>query len=63
MRDTASHINTPPHTSRMSSRPIPSQPRTNPEIHERKAVSLQRERIPAIDKASKEDARRSFDAI
>ncbi len=64
MRDTASAINTPPHASRMSSRPIPSQLCTNPKIPERKdTASVQHKQITAIDKASKEDVRRSFDAI
>ena len=61
MRDTASPINTPPHASRMRSKPTPSQPRRNPEIPERKdTASAQRKKLCSIDKASKEDVRRSF---
>ncbi len=48
----------------MSSRAIPSEPRTNPEIAERKdTASVQRKKIPAIDKASKEDMRRPFEDL
>jgi hypothetical protein len=64
MRVNASPINAPPHASRRSNRPMPSQLRTNPVIHERKdTASVQHKKIQAIDKASKEDMLRSFDLI
>jgi hypothetical protein len=57
----AATINTPPHAKRMSSRPIPSQPRRNFEILERKdAASVQSKKIPPDNKASKEDVLGSF---
>ena len=41
---------------------MPSLLRTNPEIAERKrTASIQRKRMPAVDKAPKEDIRRPLD--
>jgi hypothetical protein len=43
---------------------MPSLLRTNPVSHERKdTASVQRKKIEAVDKASKEDMGRSFDTI